>query len=149
VHVSRVAWTQHIPAETCFSIATWLQWINNLTVAQPAAQGDAMKMNAKQFACAVFVAMTWIPLPAAAELHGLAKCANPSWNALVSGECGVGDEASERWPVQDGANSADSSTVLVADEFPSGPIVPEPGTYVLMLVGLTVIIAMARKRGRG
>jgi hypothetical protein len=106
-----------------------------------------MKLNVKQFACAMFAAATLLPLPVAAELHGLSTCANPSWNALASGECRVGDAPSERRPVQDGA---DSSTVLVAEEgMPSGPMVPEPGTYALMLVGLTVIIAMVRKRRRG
>ena len=108
-----------------------------------------MKTPVKQIVCALLVATTWLPLPAAAELHGLAKCASPSWNALVSGECGVGGEPSERWPAQDGANSADTSTVLVSDEVPVGPMVPEPGTYALMLVGLAVIIAMVRKRRSG
>ena len=101
-----------------------------------------MKMHAKQVSYAMFVAATWLPLPAAAELHGLATCASPSWNALVSDECGNGDSPSERRPGQDGA---DSFTVLVADES-SGPLVPEPGTYALMLVGLAAIIVLARKR---
>lgn len=106
-----------------------------------------MKMHVKQLSCAMFVAATWLPLPAAAELLGLTKCANPSWNALMSGECGVGDAPAEGQPVQQGA---DSATMLVAVEDPvNGLLVPEPGTYALMLVGLTAIIALVRKRRSG
>ena len=88
---------------------------------------------------AVVALATCLPLPAVAEVHGAAKCANASWSALAAGECGLTDLHVLRKQPQ--AEAADLELVA----FPI-PEVPESQTFALMLVGLGALALVARKR---
>lgn len=103
-----------------------------------------MKKQIQQPLFAVVLLATWLPLPAAAEMRGASTCTNPTWSALASGACGIGDLHIVR---PSGDTEEDNSIALVAGEnIP--PDIPEPETYALMLVGLAaMIVAVRRKRG--
>ena len=100
-----------------------------------------MKMQMQQFFSVVVVMATWMPLPAAAEMPGTAACASPSWNGLVSGDCGISGASTVRQPRHAGT---DSATQLVIEV----PMIPEPETYALMLLGLVAVVVAARRRRR-
>ena len=99
------------------------------------------KRNGQLIAAAVVLAAC-LPLPAAAEVHGAAKCAKASWSALAAGECGVSDLHVVQKPEQ--AAEPENSTELMVGG--NGSLVPEPETYALMLVGLVAVAAAARRR---
>ena len=98
-------------------------------------------MQIQPILAAVVFLTTWLPLPAAAEMHGAAACASPSWDALVSGQCGVWESRVAREASQ---VEADSSIALVD----LAGTIPEPETYALMLVGLTAVGMVGRRRRR-
>ena len=98
--------------------------------------GNQMK---QLFCSGLAVLANCIPLPAWAEMHGAANYLNPSWASLASAECLLsGWDIASRRPYSE----PDNSTQLVVDLVP----IPEPETYLLMLVGLAAVIAVARRK---
>ena len=96
------------------------------------------KRNWQLIAAAVALAAC-LPLPAAAEVQGAARCASASWTALAAGECGVGDLHVLQGPAD---HKEDDSTALMV----GGPPIPEPETYALMMAGLVAVFAASRRR---
>ncbi|MFZ2650008.1 MAG: PEP-CTERM sorting domain-containing protein [Burkholderiaceae bacterium] len=80
-------------------------------------------------------------LPAAAEMTGTATCAQPSWSALASGDCAIGDLRRLYEPPR---QAEPAVVVELVDDF----AIPEPQTYALMLVGLVAVAAAAWRRRR-
>lgn len=97
------------------------------------------KRNWQLIAAAVALAAC-LPLPAAAEVQGAARCTSASWTAVAAGECGVGDLHILQGPAD---HKEDDSTALMIG---GAGVIPEPETYALMMAGLVAVIAASRRR---
>lgn len=122
-------------------IAFWTRRPNNRDIDAPVGRTGVGMRKQILLLLPTIVMASWLPFPAAAEMPGVATCANPSWHVLVSGECGIDELHIGRQPDQ---VDEDSSTALV---FTAGPV-PEPETYALMLVGLVAVVVASRRRRR-
>jgi PEP-CTERM motif len=125
------------------SIARGALLTNNSGDSAASAQGEAMTKRNWQLISAAVALAACLPLPAAAEVHGAAKCVNASWSALAAGECGVGDLHILR-VATDGKE--EQSTELLVGTGGNVDIIPEPETYALMLLGLIAVAVAARKK---
>lgn len=103
-----------------------------------------MKKLVQSLSYVAIVLALGAPLTAAAEARGTAPCAGLSWNALASGECSLDSAVAVvvREPRQ--AQSAETTQLLTLET-----MVPEPETYLLMLLGLAVVAGVSRRLRRG